>query len=176
MLKINTYLQYSDNLLIKIDELLNRNDYSGKLSTTFNQYSIEIIYNEEMLKDFQIITIEPWVTYLLLMKNYFSNDFAIVTDLLKPITYSFTKGENNMLIYQIYNKLNDEILDIHLPEKEFILSLFENLIKYLECMYQCKPKYYRYWIKRYNLALYSVAKEIEEKYLQTINIENLIHR
>lgn len=131
-----------------------------------NEYCIEIVYNNHRLFDFAIFTVEPWITYLILMKRYFIDGYAEVTDQSKPIVYSFSKAPNNQLHFKLYHRHKNEIKQVALPEEEFISCLFENLFKYLECLRTTRPKYFEYWLKRFEDDLSFVANQIEMNYLK----------
>lgn len=174
MLKIFTHLlipnsdnQSNNSQYVRIDNDINIEMISKYIFNTFNQYSIEIIYNENSLTEFQIVTIEPWVTYLLLMKNYLIKDFARVTDLSKPITYVFTKDEHGQFVFHIIDKLNQLTHQVILPEKEFFHTLYESLMIYLQFMKRCNVNYYQYWMSRYEKHIYIVRKQMESKYFHT---------
>lgn|SRR5690606_13459454 len=139
---------------------------SSNVTGISKEYCIEIFYNNHRLFDCNIFTVEPWITYLSLMKKYFTNGYAEVSDLAKPIVYSFKQTQPNQLYFKLYHRLKNESKQIQLPEEEFMTSLFENLVKYLEYLRVNRPKYFQYWLKKYDEDLHYVATQIESNYLK----------
>lgn len=153
-----------DEKLVSIDNTKKMKEISSTFSNIYNRYCIEIVHNDEILTPLKIITTEPWVTYLFLMRNYLIAGYSEVHDLTKPIIYYFLKEDNGNLIFKVNDQVDDHYeVEYHLPEQEFLMLIFENLNNYIEIMKQYNLNYVNYWMKRFEKDLNFVSKELENR-------------
>ena len=169
MIEITTYMiykNYKDNTeqLIRVDELINYKEVIPKLSSIYNQYCIEIKFCNKSLTPLMVKTIEPWISYVSLIKDYLTLGYAEIQDLTKPIKMSFYKDNNQLFTYKIkelYDPFNEH--EFYFPEKLFFECLVEALNHYLESMEQYDAQYTESWLKRFSSDLQLIQNNIQVK-------------
>lgn len=179
MIVINTYIEDVQGVsfpnyvpkqeeLIRVDNTLKMKQITSKISSIYNRYCIEIIQDGKILSPVKILTTEPWVSYLWLMKNYLHTGYSEILDLTQPIVYYLVKERDGNLTFKIQNQLNQtQVFKSRFTEEEFLSALFQNLVFYLQYMRAYNTNYVNYWMKRYGKELYEVAIELESRYLVT---------
>ncbi|MFJ7737626.1 hypothetical protein ACIQ2D_15030 [Lysinibacillus sp. NPDC097287] len=166
MININTYMEdmespFDNVKLIRIDDEVNMQRISSKLSDMYNGYCIEIIYNDKRLNPLCITTTEPWETYLCLIKNYLIAGYSEVHDLNHPIMFYFLKDEENFLRLKIENSYDNTLeYEISLPEKEFLTIAFKSFLIYLDYMKIYNPEYCEHWKEQFNSYICFIANKL----------------